>query len=110
MSDGSEARGCEGRVAGSVSGDASTGDERGDLLAELRVLEQKGILAALELLLLLLLLLLVVLVLMLVLMLMLMLVLVLLLLRLGLRAFVENADRSVLPDSVGNFRRVYPHG
>lgn len=92
---------------------ASTGNERGDLLAELRVLQQQRIFAALELLLLLLLLLLMLLLLMMVvLMSVLVLVLILmllLLLRVRFRALVEHANRSVLADSVGHFRRIDPH-
>lgn len=85
---------------------ASTGNKRGDLLAELRVLEQQGVLAALELLLLLLLLLMVR-----VLMLVLMRVQVLvLLLRVRLRALVQHADGPVLSDPIRHLRRVDPHG
>ena len=91
---------------------ASTGNKRSNLLAKLRVLEQQGVLAALELLLLLLLMMLVlVLVLMLMLVLILMLVLVLLrLLRFRLRALVQDTDGSIFSDSIRHLRRVDPHG
>jgi len=107
--------------------DDSAGNIRGDLLVELRVLQQQRVLAALELLLLLLLrqrrcrhdrrllmlLRMVVLMLMLVLMLLMLMMMLLLgdLFRgLGFGALVQHADRTVLADSVRHFRRVDPHG
>lgn len=101
----------------------SAGDERGDLLAELRVLQKQRILAALELLLLLLLrrqrrgcLLMLLLRMMMLRMLMSVLVLMLLVLlrhllrifRLG--ALVQHANGAVLTDPVRHLRRVDPHG
>lgn len=137
---------------------SSTGYERRDLLAELRMLKQERVLAALELLLLLLLMLLVLLLVMvmvvvvvvvmgmgmgvgmgvrLVMLVMLLVMLVVLLvvvvmlmmlvmllvvlmrrrrrcrcrgfLRFRIRALVENANRAVLADPVGDLRRVDPH-
>lgn len=111
-------------ASGEVAGNNSAGDERGDLLAKLRVLQQQRVLATLELLLLLLLLLrrrrrllrqrqLLVLRLMKVLMLLMLMLMVLLLrynLRFGLGALIQHADGTVLADPVRHFRRIDPHG
>lgn len=116
----------DGGDGGGEPGD-SAGDVRGDLLAKLRVLQQQGVLAALELLLLLLLRLLrllrlrrqsrrllMLMVLMLMLLVVLLMVVVLLggdLFRiLGLGSLVQHADGTVLADSVRHLRRIDPHG